>query len=176
MLRASAIKKSLFAMVLWFTATLGLAQPPNATGKVNEYGIYRTTQQIPQDLVKTPESIVGLDKTPGRGMHLISLTNRIPAKIGVHFGMRYTLLNLPVPDGVVGITKIARHPLMVKSDGTISTCYTNVQKQIVRSGWTAGFTGWSFDHDYELLPGPWEFELRYEGKLLCKSEFTVFKE
>jgi hypothetical protein len=176
MSRASTIKKSLFAVVLLFTATHGLAQPTNATGKVNDYGMYRTTQLIPQNLVKTPESIVGLDKTPGRGVHLISITNRIPAKLGVHFGMRFTLLNLPVPDGVVGITKIARHPLMVKSDGTVSTCYTNVQKQIVRAGWTAGWTGYSFDHDYELLPGPWEFELQYEGKLLCKSEFIVFKE
>jgi hypothetical protein len=36
--------------------------------------------------------------------------------------------------------------------------------------------GYVFEHDYELVPGNWAFEMQLGGKKMVKQEFTVIKE
>ena len=90
--------------------------------------------------------------------------------------MIYEISNVPAPDGVVEVTKIAKHPRISKPDGTTAVGFTSVEKQFVHAGMVVGFTGYGFDHDYELVAGNWEFEMQYEGKTICTQKFTVVKE
>lgn len=90
--------------------------------------------------------------------------------------MWFEISNVPLPDGEVEVTKIARHPAITKPDGTTSKGFTFVEKQWVKDGRVVGWTGYGFDHPYELAAGDWEFEMQFKGKPVCKQKFTVFKE
>jgi hypothetical protein len=81
-----------------------------------------------------------------------------------------------LPDGGVEVTKIARHPAITKPDGTTTYGFTFNEKQSVKDGRVIGWTGYGFDHDYELASGDWAFEMKFGGKSVCKHKFTVLKE
>lgn len=143
-------------------------------GKVTSCGLFRFSGK--EEIIQSPQTPSGITRVPAGTPILIASTNRIPAKIGVRFGFQYELINVPVPDGVVEITKIARHPAITKPDGTISKGFTFVEKQFLTGGRAVGWTGYGLDHDYELATGDWEFEMLFAGQTVCKQEFTVFKE
>ncbi|HUC86002.1 MAG TPA: DUF3859 domain-containing protein, partial [Candidatus Acidoferrales bacterium] len=90
-------------------------------------------------------------------------------------GMTYEVSNLPHADGIIEFTKIVKHPRMTKPDGTTADGYRSVEKQVVQGGKIAGWTGYGFDHDFELVAGDWEFEMQFEGKTICDQKFTVVK-
>ena len=102
----------------------------------------------------------------------IAITNRIPVKIGVIFGFGYELENVPAPDGVVETVLKSRgiRPLRNQTAAP-PTGFTDVEKQIVKSGRVAGWTGYELDHDYELALGEWEFEMQFAGQTVCKQKF-----
>jgi hypothetical protein len=35
---------------------------------------------------------------------------------------------------------------------------------------------YTFEHDWELLPGVWTFQIWYQGRLLAEEKFTVVKQ
>lgn len=129
-----------------------------------------------EEIIQSPETPSGITRVPAGAPIFISVTNRIPAKIGVRFGFVYEIANVAAPDGAVEITKIAKHPAITKPDGTTSKGFTFVEKQFVTGGKVVGWTGYGFDHDYELATGDWEFEMQFGGQTVCKQKFTVFKE
>jgi hypothetical protein len=143
-------------------------------GKVTSYGLFRVSGK--EEIIHSPETPSGITRVPAGTPILIASTNRVPAKIGVIFGFQYEIANVPAADGVVEITKIARHPAITKPDGTTSKGFTFVEKQYITGGRVVGWTGYSLDHDYELANGDWEFEMQYAGQTICKQKFTVFKE
>ena len=36
------------------------------------------------------------------------------------------------------------------------------------------FAGWTFDNQWELIPGEWVFQIYYEGEKLVEKSFTVY--
>jgi hypothetical protein len=108
---------------------------------------------------------------------LVSQTNRIPARLGIRFGFWYEITNLPVKDGdLVEIVKVVKHPPITKPDGTMSKGFEFTETPVVRDGRTKGWTGYGFDQRYELAPGIWEFEMKYNGATVCKCSFEVVKD
>lgn len=174
MIRSVAFKMAFIAglSLVFFGCTT--AKPPGIEGKIVNCGVYIFPDKAV--IIKTPETASGVTYIPAGKPVLMTATNRIPAWLGIRFGMTYYVKNLPVANGYVDITKIAKHPLMTKPDGTTSTGFTTVEKQFVKDGQLVGWTGYGFDHDYELAPGRWEFTVMFEGQPLCKQDFTVFKE
>src|SRR5207249_296509 len=143
-------------------------------GKVLSYGLFRFSGK--EEIVNSPETTSGVTRVPAGTPILIASTNRIPAKMGVRFGMSYEIINVVAPDGQIKVTKIARHPKITKPDGTTSEGFTFTEPQWIKGGRVVGWTGYGFDHDYELAAGDWEFEMQLEGKTLLKQKFTVFKQ
>jgi hypothetical protein len=35
------------------------------------------------------------------------------------------------------------------------------------------YTGYRFDHDWEVVPGTWTFQLWYEGRMAAEQKFTI---
>ncbi len=168
------MKRSPILALLIFVTCCCVASTIGIQSKILNCGIFRFSSK--EEVISSPETPSGITRVPAGAPIFVSATNRIPARIGIRFGMTYEINNLPVPDGEVEITKIAKHPLITKPDGTTSTGFTFVEKQLVKDGHVVGWTGYGFDHDYELATGRWEFEMQFDGKTLCKQEFVVFKE
>jgi hypothetical protein len=151
-----------------------VATADDARGKITDYGITKLSNE--QMIIKDPHSPTGERRVPNAANVLV-ITNRIPARIGVNFGIAYEISNLQLKDGeTVEVVSAARFPVMTKPDGTTSNGYDGIVKLRVQDRRAAGSTGYSFEHDYELVPGSWEFEIRFQGRTLCKQEFTVFLE
>ena len=168
------MKHKFTTILLLSLACLSEASTNINEAKIINYGTYRVLGK--EEIVRTPETTSGLTRISAGTILLTSQTNRIPAQIGVRFGMWYEVGNLSGKDVTeVEFLKIAKHPPITKPDGTISRGFTFVEKQMVKSGRVIGWTGYGLDHDYELVVGDWEFEMQYQGKTLCKQKFTVFK-
>jgi len=166
-------RKLVISLVLFATGC-SFARAADMKGRVVSYGIFTVSGK--EEIVKSPETPSGITRIPAGTPILTTSTNRIPAKLGVRFGMWYEITNVPVADGEVEVTKIARHPSITKPDGTTSKGFTFVEKQWAKDGRVLGWTGYGFDHGHELAPGRWEFEMAVKGKTVCKQEFTVFRE
>lgn len=111
------------------------------------------------------------------GNVLTNDTDIIPAKVGVMFGMRFEISNVKLKNGeLIELTKILSHPQITKPDGEVS--FESVQKVYfpVHQNTVVMQVGYVFEHDYELVPGNWAFEMQLGGKKLVKQEFTVIKE
>jgi hypothetical protein len=157
----------LFACCLCATAA-------DIKGKVASYGLFKISGK--EEVVKSPKTPSGVTRISAGTPILTKSTNRVPAKIGVCFGMWYEITNVPVPDGEVEVTKITRHPTMTKPDGKTSKGFTTTEKQRVKDGRLTGWTGYSLDHDFELVTGEWEIEMQVNGTSVCSQKFTVFNE
>lgn len=146
-----------------------------AKGHILKYGIFKRAEK--EEIIKTPETPSGVTRIPAGYMTLTTTTNRVPARKGIMFGIRYEVTNLDLKDGeMVEITKITTHPPMKKPDGKVSESFSFVERAPVENGRVEAQTGYGFDHDYEMVTGIWRIEMKLNGKTLMTQEFTVFKE
>src|SRR5262245_36041634 len=105
------MKRLLFIPIL-IVACYCIASSPAIQGKVTSCGLFRVSGK--EEIIHSPETPSGITRIPAGTPVLIASTNRVPAKIGVIFGFQYEIVNVPAADGVVEITKIARHPAITK--------------------------------------------------------------
>ncbi len=166
--------KKLYSLFCLMCACCVFASVSGIQGKVTSFGIFRFTGQ--DEVIKTPETSSGVTRAVSGTRILVSATNVIPAKIGLRFGFTYEISNVPASDGPTTITKVVRHPRITKPDGTKIDGFTFAEPQYVQGGRVFGYTGYGFDHDYELVVGDWEFELQYSGKIICTQKFVVVKD
>ena len=106
-----------------------------------------------------------------------AVTDRIPAQLGVRFGIVFELTNLPrTQNAAVGIRLVTRHPPFREPDGTTSTgTERELRLPVKGQDRIVSWTGAGFDHKEELVPGTWTFEVRSFTKLLCKKDFIVVR-
>ena len=169
--RMKLFSKSLLLLFL-ITGCNAMATSEDVSGTIVRYGIIRPPDTY--EKVKTP----GTDSGVARGLHEMPtfsiITNRIPAKLGTRFGFSYEINNLRVPDGtVIDVVRFERCPAMSKPDGTTFTGAERPVRLPVVGGKADGYCGFGFDHEYELVPGNWTFEIRLNGKTLFKHDFVV---
>jgi hypothetical protein len=149
-----------------------VARADEVTGKIISYGIFavpskHTNQEVPEALSGTIRIYSGLPI-------LIVATNYLTAKIRVHFGIIYEISNLPIKDGEeIELVRIYKYPTIKKPDGTTSQGYEWRPKEFVKDGRVVDYFGCGLDHDYELVPGIWEFEIKYKEKTLCAQSFVL---
>ena len=143
-------------------------------GKVTSYGIFKVTEQ--REIEPAPQTPTGANQRLLAGPVLVTSTNRIPAKIGVQFGLWYEINNLPVHNGEVEVTAIVSLPTITKPDGTTSKEFKVVQKQVSKDGVLVSWSGYGFEDDFELVTGDWDIKIQFNGKTVCAQEFSVFKE
>jgi hypothetical protein len=137
------------------------------------YGIMETAGEVV--VSRTPETTSGLTRT-ATVMNVVDQTSRIPAQIGIRFGFKYLVTNFPASTEIV-LTKITKHPLIQKPDGTTSHGYAHADHRMTSPQGTTveDVHGYGFDHPYELVPGKWTVELWYEEQKLVEHTFDVYE-
>jgi hypothetical protein len=122
---------------------------------------------------KTPETSSGLTRSAKR-IAFVEQTDKIPARKGIRFGFQYLISGLPDTNEVV-FTKVVTHPRMRKDDGSVSTGFTFKERFRPIQGMVSSYTGYGFDHDYELVIGDWKIEFWYGETKLIEKTFHVFR-
>lgn len=131
-------------------------------GIVTNYGIF----EIPT-VTNSDNSITYLYEQ----RYLKNNTEDIPASKGIRFGFHYVISGEP-DDETIPVMKITRYPEpgIRRNNRTVlsDTSYFSVTMNKLR------YSGYLFEHDYELISGKWEFEIWYKGKKLLSKKFNVF--
>jgi hypothetical protein len=105
---------------------------------------------------------------------LLRQTADIKARLGDEFGFRYRIVGKPksakVPVKIVTVFpgEGLRNP---KADKPTQRDELNEDRPIGR----VLYESYHFDHDWEMVPGVWAFEIWYDGKKLAEQKFTVAK-
>jgi hypothetical protein len=147
---------------------------PVPSGKIILCGII--APPMGEEILDTPETSSGKSRvTQSTNLVFLSVTNRIPAVMDIRFAFAFSITNIPAANGQTKLTKIVRHPKMFKPDGTVSEGFTFQQPVFIQNGGAVTDTGYGFDHPYELVPGIWDFTMKYQGTTLCTQRFLVYK-
>lgn len=135
--------------------------------EIVEPGIYQ------RKLVKSPEdesTVAGKVDVVKKGQ-VITVTDSIPAEIGVSFGFKYIIKSddkretkYPVKYRVVYPSAMT-NPQTGKSESEWEfSTFSSANKEV--------YTGFGFSEDYELIQGDWVFEV-ISGKQVAKQVFHI---
>jgi Domain of unknown function (DUF3859) len=154
-------------------AGCSVAGAAEVQGKVTRHGVFEVSGR--EETVNSPETTTGVTGILADAPLLVASTNRIPAKIGVNFGLWCEIANVPVANHEVELTVVVTHPAITRPDGTIWKGFTTVEKASARNGQVVSWTLYRLEYAYELVTGEWEFEIQFKGETVCKQTFTTFK-
>jgi hypothetical protein len=100
---------------------------------------------------------------------LIAQTNEIPAKVGTTFG--YQIVVNGSPTGALADFEVVVHPAFTKPDGKV----TDTKDRVPWRYWIGKQSSYTytFDYDWEAVPGNWLIEIWRNGKRLASKEFVV---
>jgi hypothetical protein len=108
-------------------------------------------------------------------VRIVKDSDVIQARIGVHFGINYVIRGFPVGTRV-SIKVIQRYPPQgLRNPGTKRTAYVyeaTMQKTI---GYPT-FEGYQLEKPWELVPGPWIFEIWHGERKLAEQVFELVKQ
>ncbi len=124
-----------------------------------EYGIFNSPQR---------------DFEPGERMlsqtnQVIETTTQIPAKLGVKFGMRYSLAGKTATN--TPLTLLYLTPGVITADGQRHDKF--VVEQTLLQNSAQDLMAFEFSENYELVPGEWHFMVFQGDRLLAEQRFDV---
>lgn len=139
--------------------------------EVLQSGLYRAevTEQK-----SAPSTATGQVATISRDAVFYDSASRVPAKIGVAFGVKYRLVGSP--DGAeVVLRSVVRFPppgLRDSATGRVSTedvldIAVGVGEEMIR--------GYAFEHEWELIAGDWILEFWEGPRRLFTRTFSVYR-
>lgn len=114
--------------------------------------------------IAAPDTVAGTTHLIEDEPPFVSLSNRVPAVIGIGFGTKSMTTKL---GGLQGVTMTVTHPAMGKGGATSQSFQTSID------GVIPSLTFYQFDYDYELVPGLWQMEASKDGKVLYRTTFEV---
>lgn len=101
-------------------------------------------------------------------------TTRVPATIGLRFGLRFDLIGEPAR-AVVPLRAIWRFPASGLRDPRSGKVYTESVEDFTSPIGEPRLRGYGFDNDWELVPGEWTLQVLYGQRLLLTQTFTIFR-
>ncbi len=118
----------------------------------------------PVGTVEAPDTVAGtthliVDEPP-----FVSLTNRVPAVLGIGFGAKAMT---EATSGIDNVTMTLTHPPMGEQGAVTQSFQTRI------SGIDPSLTFYQFDYTYELLLGIWQMEASKDGVVLYRTTFEV---
>jgi hypothetical protein len=100
---------------------------------------------------------------------LVRAATNVPARIGTRFGFRYTIRGTPSNAPIV-LTMVGEHPPYKNP----KTGKTQTRDEYELQSWIGQtYTSYSFEEEWELIPGKFTFEVWHKGKKLCEQSFSV---
>ena len=101
-------------------------------------------------------------------------TTRVPARIGIRFGVRFDLIGEPAR-AVVPLRAIWRFPAPGLRDPKGGKTYTQSVEEFSSPIGEPRQRGYGFDNDWELVPGDWTLEILHGQNRLLTQTFTVYR-
>jgi hypothetical protein len=165
------MKKRLGLVALYALILAGAAQAQTIDAiRFSNAGIYRFETER---LENAPNSIKGYFRIV-KNMQLVERTERIPAAVGVSLGVNFDIVGQPngTPVTIRFITRFPPPGLRDPKTGTVHQMSVNDRQ--FRIG-DFSFRSYSFDEEWEIVPGVWSLEFWYEGKMIAAQKFEVVK-
>jgi hypothetical protein len=161
------------ALIVALALTAGAASAQEAKldhVELSKYGLYRgnPTGKIPDAGTTTGTT------TLVTGVDFYEVTNMVPACRGVGFG--YVFRPVGAPDGQ-GVT--VRSVWQLPEPGLKNPDTGKTYRQSISDFQTPigelKFRGYTFDHDWELVPGEWILEIWQGDRRLAGKAFTIYQ-
>lgn len=115
-----------------------------------------------------PGTIAGFTNIITTEPDFVSPTRRVPAVLGIGFGVKSRARR---PPGYDTVLVTVTHPPMGANGVTVETYITAIRGEDGTPG--LSITLFQFDTDYELVTGPWTISASEAGKQLFHAKFTV---
>jgi Domain of unknown function (DUF3859) len=104
----------------------------------------------------------------------IEKTDTVPARIGVEFGLEYRIVGEPT-GAEVTLEFVVSYPEAGLADPDSPAPLRETRFERMKPIGEPVYFGYGFEKDWELVPGTWTFEIRYDGRKLAEERFTVAK-
>jgi hypothetical protein len=105
---------------------------------------------------------------------LMERTTIVPAALGTAFGFRYTIIG--EPDGTeINLKFINHYPAPGLKNPATSNTYMSSEYLLQRKMGAKHWKGYTFESDWELVPGIWTFEIWQGDRKMATQDFTVVK-
>lgn len=148
MIRAAALGLVMLVPVI-LGATAAQASTPVIGQRVAEMVVGVYCAQPPEDRVDAPGTVSGVINIV-RDLPVMQAGQLVvPAELGVGFGVLVDMQPGQAAQAIVELT----HPPYPTNGVEVETYVTDL------SDLSTNLVGFSFDHDYELVPGPWTFRV-----------------
>lgn len=154
---------------LFFFSTVAFAE---YKGEVVEYGYYVKISEPTR--YQNLSSTSGFVKEGGE-VRLSEQVDKIPMQLNRLFGFKFKLTGFEGKD-TVQVKLSVQHPEMTRPNGSKATEYSYPVVLDVKDGVVVNQTGYSMDHEYELVEGEWIFEIWYYRQKLISQTFTTYVE
>lgn len=118
----------------------------------------------PVGSLPAPGTVAGTTHVIDTEPQFVSTAQRVPAVLGVGFGVKSRSTAL---DGIDGVTMVVTHPAMGDENVTAQNFETRI------SGDTPSLTFYQFDFAYELVLGTWQFTAMSGKDTLYSVAFEV---
>jgi len=157
-----------------FLAAAAFADEPKAQVSaitVVEQGIYKCeVLKLVEDLRVPSKQRAIIDSAK-----IVQETTCIPAVLGTRFGFRYKVDG--VPSGrKIDLVMVGIYPNDGVKDPTRDKplkTFRYTTPYAIGEGYR--YTDYSFDHEWEIVPGEWIFQIWYDGKNYAEAKFVVMK-
>lgn len=133
--------------------------------EIVEHGLYTA------DVESTVREPTGIGRNVVTNICHIATTKTVPMKYGIHFGMRYRVVGPPKGE-VVNLRKVVQFPQAMKPP-TAPRPVTTYEYPVSLAVGTVTYTGYSFDHPWEFVPGPWIMQIWQGNQRRAEVVFDV---
>lgn len=158
----------LLLSMLVVSAWSAVAAAQGVRVEIRDQGVYEAVEQSRE---RVPSLATG-DITYVENAQLVERTTTINARSGLRFGYTYQVDGAP-PETEIALRFVALFPQPglrnPKTGKTMATEEVTAAK-VVGEPHVDLYT---FEHDWEFVPGVWTFQIWYEGRKLAEQRFTV---
>ena len=126
-----------------------------------EYGYFCAAETVRQ--VEAEDTISGVVNMVAHAPPFLAKSTIVPARIGIGFGVHMDVL--PEHAGTAIVETI--HPPMGPNGVTRETWVTTYTVD------QTAYNGFTFEYDYEVLPGDWTISASSNGRVLYSVDFQV---
>jgi hypothetical protein len=162
------------ALILVLAAGTAQARDPTAQARdpigveIVAYGIFRA------DIVEKKPDAAGVVHNVVANICQIATTRTVPARRGLHFGLRYRVTG-PVTGARVVLGKRVVYPTTMTPPPP-ELPLSMVSSLLDFPVGQASYTDYAFEHPWELVPGTWTFQFFESGRKLAEFGFTVVED
>lgn len=105
------------------------------------------------------------------GLRFTNITHDIPGELGTEFGLQYVINSSP-KGSTIQVTKVIRFPGNGLTQPGGRTYTVSREQRAIRIG-EPDIYGFGFDEAWEIVPGPWIFEIWHNDARIIRKSFNV---